>query len=268
MAGMMPRVSPRDSGTVIATSGEDRWTVADLLTDWKRLNPLYRPRVTTPENVKDLIHNAYYERLLRRHAQAQHVLEQPKAAEMLRAKAEFLDLQAYVAHEVYAKIAMDSLTLKKRFDEDPRAYDVPANAVVLRFAFETVAEAMQFKLRLLRPAAVDTLLAEAKREKVDYFGTIAADQDSALVARCFAVGVGGLVGPDDTGAKGWRVLRVQTLSPSRPRTFAEAHDAVQHDWYDREGERLMRAMLDRLRKDEGVRLNTAAIARIGRHKRR
>ncbi len=251
MAGMLPHVSHADSVSVIAFVGNDHWTVADLFADWKRLNPLYRPRVTTPDHVKDLIHNAFYERLLRRQARAQHVLEQPAAVRMLHDKAEFLDMQAYVGREVYAHIAQDSLTLRRHYDADPHVFDVAAHAVVLRFAFESEAEALNFKVRLMRPLAVDTLLAEAKREHVDYTGSLSADDDSALVARCFAVGVGGLVGPDDT-SQGWRMLRVQKLEPRKGRSFADAAQMVQRDWYDHEGERLMRALLDRLRREQGV----------------
>ena len=258
LAGLLPHVSHADSVSIIASVGEDHWSVADLLADWKRLNPLYRPRITTSDHVKDLIHNAYYERLLRRHARAQHVLEGPVAARMLHDKAEFLDMQGYVAREVYAHIAQDSLTLLRHFQNDPHAYDVPAYASVLRFAFESGPEAVRFKARLLRPLAVDTLLAEATREKVDYHGIFSADKDSAIVARCFAVGVGGIVGPDET-PQGWRVLRVQKLEKQHMRTFDQARDAVQRDWYDHEGERLMRKALDALRKDQGVRRNAAAL---------
>ena len=49
--------------------------------------------------------------------------------------------------------------------------------------------------------------------------------------------------------------------PSRRRSYDEARELVQQRWYGEEGERLMRALVEKLRGEMGVTRNDAAIQR-------
>ena len=88
-----------------------------------------------------------------------------------------------------------------------------------------------------------------------------AESDSALFAAAMKSGAGTVVGPLE-GKDGWTVARVKAVMPARRRSFDEARELVQHRWYGEEGERLMRAFVDRLRTELGVRRNDAAIAPV------
>jgi hypothetical protein len=74
---------------------------------------------------------------------------------------------------------------------------------------------------------------------------VSAASDSALFARARSrPAPGNVMGPDSV-RNGWAVARVTEFLPPRRRTFAEARQLVYHDWYGKEGERLMEDLIER-----------------------
>src|SRR5262249_36174463 len=85
--------------------------------------------------------------------------------------------------------------------------------------------------------------------------------EPAQFREAIAAGPGAVIGPDSV-ARGWAVARVVALIPARLRTWEEARVYVSHDWFGDEGERRMRALLARMRRDAGVHVNQAALRRL------
>jgi hypothetical protein len=52
---------------------------------------------------------------------------------------------------------------------------------------------------------------------------------------------------------------VNDIAPGRRRTFSEARQLVGHSWYGEEGERLMQALLERVRGRTRVTVNEPAL---------
>jgi hypothetical protein len=90
---------------------------------------------------------------------------------------------------------------------------------------------------------------------------ISAESDSALFARALAAGAGAVVGPDSVRS-GWAVARVTEIVPPRRRDYVEARQLVYHDWYGKEGERLMEELIERTRKATRVAVNEPALAAL------
>lgn len=262
VAGMLPQVAAADSAGSLAESRVGRYTVPQLLTAWRKLNPLYRPRIEGVAAVRELVQNGLFERHLREQAEANRLLEHPQVVEALTSRAELIEVSMFVQREVYEKIARDSLTLQKYFRGSGHEFDVPAHARIVRLVLPTQAAAATMVQRLRDAAEAESLAVRSRRQGADFAALITAQSDSGLYARARRAGVGAVLGPDST-LEGWRVVRVSELKPARARTFDEARTLVTKAWVDHEAERRMQALLDDLKRRSPVLVNERVLARRG-----
>lgn len=260
VAGVNPVVGEADGALKLADTPAGPYTLGELVGDFGRLNPMYRPRVASVENVKELVANVLFERALRAAAAARGLERRPDIARPLAERAEYLDVSGFVAREVYAKIALDSLTLRRHFAAHRSDFDFDERAQVVRMVFPDRAEAEAMVQRLTVPNEAESLAARSSRAGVPYATTLDRASDTLLFARMKRGGAGAVLGPDST-RQGWRALRVMQFEPKRPRTFEQAEPMVKQNWYEREGERLMRDLLDGLRRRAVVVLNEPALAK-------
>lgn len=260
VAGARPTVSDADGAMRLAESSAGDYTLGELVRDYVRLNPLYRPRLDGPDQVKEMVGNVLFENVLRRNGIAQGLERRPDIAGPLAERAEYLDVARFVGREVYAKIAMDSLTLRRHYEKTRPDYDWDERARIVSLALPTRAEAEAMLSRLTVPAEAESLAAQSARAGTSYSTMLTRMSDTLLFARMKRGGVGAVLGPDST-SQGWRVLRVMALEPRRPRSFADAEPLVRQHWSDAEGERLMRALLDGLRQRAVVVVNERALAK-------
>ncbi len=260
VAGARPNLTASDSAIVLARSSIGTYTLGELAGNFGHMNPLYRPRVTTTDNVKEMVANVWFENLLRKEALERGLEKRPDIAEQLARRAEYLDLQSFVAREVYEKIPMDSVSLRNYFSGHRSDFDFPERARVVRMLFPERAEAEAMVRRLTIPDEAESLAAQSSRAGVPYATILDAYSDSVLFRRMKAGGVGTVLGPDST-SQGWRALRVMSLMPRSPRLYIQARDMVKERWYNAEGERRMRALLDRLRREAVIEVNDGAVAK-------
>jgi hypothetical protein len=246
MLGASPAVDPADTGRVVAHSAAGDFRAGDLLASWRRLNPIYRPRVTTADEVRELVMNGMFERLLRHEGAGRGLERRPDLAKRLANQRELNDLSRLVEREVYARIAMDSLTLSRFYRETESDWMLPTRLRLVRVVLQNRSEATAMALRLASATEADSLAARARRAGSEWTMDVSARQDSTLFARALRAGVGAVLGPDET-ADGWAVARVIMVLPGRGRPFAEVRDLVAHRWYGEEGERLMQALAGRAR---------------------
>ena len=133
---------------------------------------------------------------------------------------------------------------------------------IIRMVLADRAAGVQMRMRLASQAEAESLAERAARAGADYRATVTAASDSALFARALAAGTAGVIGPDSV-SDGWAVTRVTEILPPRRRTLDEARPLVYHDWYGKEGERLMAELIARARRATTVIVNQRALARIG-----
>jgi hypothetical protein len=259
--GQMPVIEPSDSGRVVAWSAAGTLRAADLLDAWKKLNPLFRPRVETLEQARDLVKNGLFERVLRRTAVHGHLERHPAVLQAVRRQEEYLASQYYVTREVYGAIPTDEATLRRYFDRDPGVWTIPARLRVVRLLLAERGEAARMAVRLRDPAEADSLVARGLRQRVDYGAEITAASDSALFAAAMRSGTGTVLGPDSL-ASGWQVVRVNAVLPAQGRSFEEVRELVLRAWSDEEGERRMQALLADLRRRARILVNEPGLARV------
>jgi len=259
--GQMPTILPADSARVVAWSSIGPSRVAELLEAWKKLNPIVRPRVETVEQVRDLIENGLFERVLRRNAELGGFDHHPAVVHAVAHQEELLASQYYVTREVYRTIPTDRATVRRYYDRDPDLWTMPARLRVVRLVLPDRGEAARMAVRLRDPAEADTLVARGLRQRVNYGSEITAASDSALFAAAMRSGTGTVLGPDSVRA-GWQVVRVNAVLPARGQTFDEVKDLVLRAWKDEEGERRMEALLAGLRRRANVVVNETALTRL------
>ncbi len=252
--GKLPVVAPDDTGRVLVQCDADTLTVGDVVREYARLNPMYRPRIEDEGGVVDLVGNIVFNAQLRAIAEARGYDRMKMNSSQLAEKAEFLDVQRWVATNVYSKIKMDTVTLRRHYDKHPTWFRSKATAEIVRMVFDTQADAASWGEQLHDAARAETLATQSARARVPYLATLAEEADSALFKRVRNGGVGAVLGPDST-SQGWRVLRVMKLNLDRRLSFEEGYDQVKQDWYEREGERIMRGALDEMRKHTIIFLN-------------
>jgi len=259
--GQMPAILPADSGRVVAWSTVGTVRVTELLDAWAKLNPLFRPRIESTEQVRDLVKNALFERVLRRQAVQGHYDLHPTVQRAVRRQEEYLASQYYVTREVFAAIPTDDATLRRYYDKDPSIWAVPTRLRIVRMLMPDRSEASRMAVRLRDQAEADTLVARGLRQRVNYTAEISAADDSVLFRAAMKSGTGTVLGPDSTRG-GWQVVRVHAVLPGQTRSFDEVKELVLRAWSDEESERRMTALLASLRKRSKVVVNRAAIDKL------
>lgn len=255
IAGVMPVVSAADSAAVLVRSDVGPMIAGEVLDEWRRLNPIYRPRIEEVEPMRDLAENALFERELRRRAAQQGLEHRADIAAELAARREYLDIQHFVQREVYETLPTDSLTLQRHYQSKPGYWKAAGYARVFQLVLDSREGAEQMVSRIRAAADVETLMVrwnkrDDPRRASSFIRTVNAQHDSATYALAMKLGTGAIAGPDsvsDAGSRGWRVLRVMEAHGPRDRTYAEARALVHKDWTEAEGERRMRRLLDGLR---------------------
>jgi len=265
MLGADLQVDPADTSRVVAHSSIDDYRASDLLASWRRLSPVYRPHVTSAAQVRELVMNGLFERLLRREGEGRGLERRSDLAERLASQRELNDVSRLVEREVYARIAMDSLTLSRFYRDTEGDWMLPTRMRLLRVVLQSRPEAGAMARRLASPAQAESLAAGARRAGVEWSVDVSAAEDSVLFARALRSGPGAVLGPDET-AGGWAVARVISVLPGRGRPFGEVRDLVAHRWYGEEGERLMLALAARARAACGATvINEAALEALVSH---
>ena len=259
--GALPVVDPKDSVLVLARSTEGPYLVRDLLLGWKSLNPLSRPRIETASHVHDLVRNGLYERRLRNEATRRRLDLHPAIASELAERREYLAVSQYVEREVYSKLMADTTLMRKFYEDHVEEYRLPDRVGLIRIVLPNRAEAGRMGARLMNEAEAETLAARARRERLSYRAEITERSDSTLFRAAHKAGVGAVLGPDSVKS-GWQVARVTGLHPSRLRSYEEVADGVTQHYANVEGERRMRELIDRLRKQTSVNLNAVALAKL------
>ena len=259
--GTLPRVSPADTGRVLARSADGEIRVSELMASWARLDPLQRPRVALPSQIEDLARNALFERMLRREAERRGLRRRPEIAGALDREREYIAVSHLVAREVYEGLEPDSISLRRYYDAHRADYGLPMRVRLLELDLPGREAATRMALELRESARAETLIARGRRRGVDYVVELARESDSVRFARALRAGPDAVLGPDST-ARGWTVSRVLAVIPARQRGFEEALPLVEHAWYGAEGERRMVEALARLRRRVPVTVNDRAIRKL------
>jgi hypothetical protein len=273
--GALPKVAPADTGRILAESEHGPFRVAELLASWKRMSPLTRPRVETPEQIRDLVENAFFERALRQSAERRQLDRLPDIARRLEERREYFAVTHLVEEEVYAHLprparmgpappehrARDSLTLRNWYERHIDEYKLPPRALVTQLLLPDRVSAGRMAARLRDEAEAESIRAGGQRAGLSFHGEVTEESDSALYRAAVRAGAGAVMGPDSV-ADGWHVARVEKVLDPRRRSFEEARELVQHHHYGVEGERLMQELIGRLRKETTVTLNPSAIAKL------
>jgi len=258
---MLPVVDPAGRAVVLATVDGRPFTTAELMDSWARLNPLERPRVSTANQVRDLVRNALFERALRAEAARGRLARRPDIAQALAREREYVAVEHLVAREVYGRIDTTSAALQRFYRDRASEWALPTRVRLIELTLTSRRSADSMAVRLVHEAEAESLATRAERRGVRYLIEVTEEGDSAYFQRALQAGAGAVVGPDAT-EDGWRVARVREVVPPRMRSFAEARSLVAQRWYGDEGERLMLALLDRVRRSTSVVVNERELAKI------
>jgi len=256
-----PEVSAALLARPVATTPEGPWLARDMVGTWTRLNPAYRPRIETRDQIEQVVKNQLFERQLRAAVKRRGIEAWPEIAAELARKREYIAVTHLVAREVYAKIAMDSTTLTHFFETHRSEWDIPLRVALARMVLDSRQEAGRMAVELSDGVRAESLIARGAHAGAHYAVEVTAESDSALFARAMRAGAGKVLGPDSVTG-GWQVARVLAIEPGRPRTWAEARMLVANRWYGIEGERLMVDLMDRCRKKTTVTVHESAVARL------
>ena len=261
MLNVGPVVAAEDRARIVARTREGPYLAGDMLATWLNLNPAYRPRIETREQVEDVVKNQLFERELRQSVERRRLEQWPAIAAQLDRKREFIAVQHLVARDVYDRIAMDSLTLQRYYTANRSSWDLPLRVAIARLVAPSRREAQAMAVELADAAKAESLIARGRRAGARYAYEITEESDSAVFRRAMSAGTGKVLGPDSVAA-GWQVVRVLAVQPPRSRTFAESRMLVANRWYGVEGERLMQELMDRARRKTRVRIHDRAVARL------
>jgi hypothetical protein len=252
-------LSPTDFDRAVARSSNGDYRVSDLLDSWRRLSPAYRPRIETSAQIRDLVKNGMFERMLRHEADRRHLSERPPVARLLAEERERFAASHFVESQVTSKIARDSLTLVRYFRQHRPDWMLPMRIRVIRLLVPERSQAELMAVRLRDPVVAESLAARAERRGVHYRTEVSAQVDSSLFAAALKAGTGAVLGPVPLSGD-WLVGRVNEILPGRPYRFDEVRSTVEQQWVTVETERRLEALCRELRKSVHVVLNDRALA--------
>lgn len=257
----VPAVPAADTNKVLARSRLGEFRVRDLLDDWRRLSSIYRPHVKDDEGVRALVQNSLFERLIRESAERPALARRPEVAAVIADRDEYHAVSTYLQREVVQKIATDSLTLLGHYRRHKSDFDRPAHANIILMHLENERAADSLARRFTVPGEAESLAFRAQKSGIRYTLEVSAESDSALYKQVLATGVGGVAGPEH-GDAGWRVYKVLAIEPRAPRAFTEVRPMVERSWYETESERMIRALLDDLKRRARLERNERALRSI------
>jgi hypothetical protein len=259
--GRVPEVAPADSQRVLARSSAGEYRVSDLLQDYRRLSPIYRPRIKDADGVRDMVENGLFERTVRKAAADPALAERAEVAAVLADRVEYHAVNSYLQQAVVMKIPTDSLTLKRYYKAHARDFDQPARNVLVTLMIADSVAAESLARVFAYAGNAESLAFQAQRAGTNYTQMVTAASDSALYARTLAIGAGGVGGPDRIGGA-FRIFKVLSVEPKKAQPFADVRDAVHQAWLEAESERRIRALLDQLKAAARVQRNDAALRAI------
>ena len=254
----LPELTPTELGRALARSSQGDYRVSDLLDAWQRLSPAYRPRIETSAQLRDLVKNGMFERMLRHEVDRRRLSEYPDVAGPLMEERGRFAVSHFVESQVTSKIEHDSLTLLRYFEAHRPDWMLPTRVRVIRLIVSNRAEAGRAVLQLRDPAIADTLAARGERHGMHYRLDIGAEDDSALFAAAMKAGSGAVLGPERRNDE-WMVARVMDIRPGRPYHFQEVRSDVEYQWLAVEGERRLETLCKQLRKHMRVIINGGAL---------
>lgn len=256
---LMPKVPPSDTGKVLARSARlGEFKVSQLLSDWSRLSSVYRPHVATDEQLRAIVENSLFERLIRIEAARPEVASEPAVAAVLADRLEYHAVSNWLQREVIEKLPSDSLTLRRYYNRNPKAFEAPGRALMIVLALDSRRAADSLAQRFRTPGEAESLAMRAQRSGTNYTMTVTSANDSTLYSDAVAAGVGGVGAPRKTDT-GYRLFKVLGLEPARPQSFDEARPMVERLWYENESDRLIRAKLGELKRGARILRNERAL---------
>jgi len=261
LLGRMPEVAAADTVRVLARSQLGEYRVSDLLQDYRRLSSIYRPRINDADGVRAMVQNALFERTLRNAAAAPALARRPEVAAVLADRVEFHSVNSYLQHAIMEKIPSDSLTLQRYHKAHKSDFDQPARTVLVTIMLGDSVAADSLARLFAMPGNAESLAFQAQRAGSNYTQVVTAASDSALYARTRAIGAGGVGGPDRIGGA-FRVFKVLSVDPRTAQEFKAVRERVHQAWYEAEGERRVRALLDGLKRTAHVQRNDVALRAI------
>jgi hypothetical protein len=254
-----PVLTPSDTGAVVARSSAGNVLARDVVATWSRLSVAYRPRIDTPEQVRDLVDNVLFERMLRARAERTPVTSLPGVSEMLEAQADRLSLGRLLERDVMAHLDPDERTLTTWFAARETLWTLPARVRGVRLTFSDRAAAERMAVTLRSQASAESLVARARRSGIDYRFEASATSDPELFAEAMRDGSPGLVIGPRRRDESWWVARIEALLPGRQRGLDEVRADAMDRWRSEEAERRTRAYAEKLRRSFKVEVQTAAI---------
>jgi hypothetical protein len=263
MLQAVPALTEPQRAEVIASFTLGSCAAGELVDDWGRLNPAYRPRIDSADQVRDLVRNRAFQMWLRAEGARRRLEQRPDIAGRLAQQRERIAIAHWVEREVVDKVPMDSVAARRRFDRSRDRYRLPLRFEIVHLVLASRSDAGQIALDFRDGARAESLAARAERGGVRYRRLLAATQDSALFARVSAAGTGAVVGPDSV-AQGWAVTRVLAAHPARRLEFDEVRDRALADWHREATEQRLRAALDQERRRTPVRIRSETVRRMAR----
>ncbi len=265
--GVLPHLSGVDSSAVLARSQAGDVRAAEVVAAWGRLSLAYRPRIDTPEQVRDLVRNQLFERVLRAASTSPRFERDPRVVAALTDDAERASRRGYLERNVLAGIVIDSVAVAAYWNRHADEWRLPLRVRGIRLVLGDRVAAVRMATTLAEAGAAESLAVRAARRGVDYRFVVSAESDSALFRRALAAGPGGVLGPMPRDGSWW-VARVGEVIHGRVRSLEEIREQVTGRCYAEEAERRARALASRLRDSMRVESNGAAAELLARELRR
>jgi hypothetical protein len=263
MLQAVPELPDEARREVVARFQLGECTAGDLVDDWARLNPAYRPRIDAAEQVHDLVRNRAFQVWLREEGRRRNLAQRPDVKAMLAQQREHIAIAHWLEREVVDRVPMDTVAARRRFDRERDRYQLPERYEIIHLVLSSRSDAHRMAADFRDAARAESLAARAERSGVRYRRTLTAAQDSVLFAKVRVAGPGTVVGPDSV-RDGWAVTRVVAGHPARRLEYAEVRERAQADWKREATEQRLREALDAERRRSKVTVRRETVSRMVR----
>ena len=256
----LPVFTAADTGRILARTKRGELSLVAYLRYWGRVPPYARPEIRERPVLEATIDRVLLESELVDIGRTRGLDQSPKILRELERMKEGFALDHYYAQIIDAKVPLDEARLAAYFASRPGHYDDPA-ALESRIILVERKELADSLMALLRSGASFADLARTHSNEGQSaaqggktgFVLRGGNKNVGLEDAMFATPVGQLGGPERT-PEGFVIWKVEGYRPGKKRTLDEAREWVVRDYRTIEGEKILAAHLEELRRKANTRL--------------
>lgn len=260
-----PKIAPADTSRVLATTSNGRFTIADLMTEFRELPSFLRRKITGSGAMWDVVRRMVLEPFVVDAARAEGLEHDPRITAQVAHRREGLQVERMYQDSVMTRVRISESERRKYYAEHQREFvsrERVVYAVIPRYTqagADSVLRAFKAGVPVPTLVAADSTAGVTSSRIRELLEGQSHDYRAILFEE-LRPGQSTIVGGADSGV--WVVLSVLRHDASRAMAYDEVRDIVDESAQNIEAERQLAVWTARLRRGHRIEMHPELAARL------